>query len=209
MPGKPKKKLEMITVALIPFAVAINFVGYFLASSLKLPMYLDSIGTFIVAATCGWLPGLITGILTGILEGVSYPPSMAYAINCAACGVVIGLLSKKGWMKKFLPALGVGLIVTFTSVLISTPITAYLFGGITETGNSVVTIALQAAGFGLIPAVIISTILTEALDKILVAIVAFFIIKAISDRFLSKLPLGHLYLKKSFAPSCSESEDDD
>lgn len=207
MSAMPKKKLEMITVALIPFAVAINFVGYFLASSLKLPMYLDSIGTYIVAATSGWLPGLITGILTGVLEGVSYPPSMAYAINCAACGVVIGLLASKGWMKKFLPALLVGVIVTLTSVLISTPITAILFGGITETGNSVVVIALQAAGFGLIPAVIISTILTEALDKILVAIVAFFIIKAISDRFLSKLPLGHLYLKKSVAPASADDDD--
>lgn len=206
MSDKPKKKLEMITVALIPFAVAINFVGYFLASSLKLPMYLDSIGTYIVAATCGWLPGLITGILTGVLEGVSYPPSMAYAINCAACGVVIGLLSSKGWMKKFPTALCLGLVVTCTSVLISTPITAFLFGGITETGNSVIAIALQAAGFGLIPAVIISTVLTEALDKVLVAIVAFFIIKAISDRFLSKLPLGHLYLRK---PAVQASADDD
>lgn len=197
MSGNIKKKLEMITVALIPFAVAINFVGYFLAASLKLPVYLDSIGTYIVAATCGWLPGLITGILTGVLEGVSYPPSMAYAINCAACGVVIGLMAKKGWMKKSFTAVGVGLVVTVVSVLISTPITAFLFGGITETGNSIIVIALQAAGFGLIPAVLLSTLFTEALDKVLVAIVAFFIIRAISDRFLSKLPLGHLYIKRA------------
>lgn len=206
MSGKTEKKLEMITVALIPFAVAINFVGYFLAASLKLPLYLDSIGTYIVAATCGWLPGLITGILTGVLEGVSYPPSMAYAVNCAACGVVIGLLSKKGLMRKLPSAIGVGLVVTVVSVLISTPITALLFGGITETGNSLIVIALQAAGFGLIPAVILSTLFTEALDKVLVAVVAFFIVKAISDRFLSKLPLGHLYIKR--AVTQADVEDD-
>ena len=204
--GKQNKKLDMMTVALIPFAVAINFAGYFLAASLKLPMYLDSIGTFVVASTCGWIPGLITGILTGILEGISYPPAMAYAINCAACGVVIGLLAKKGWMTKFLPAVGVGLIVTLVSVIISTPITAFLFGGITETGNTVITVALQAAGFGLIPAVIISTIATEALDKVLVAIVAYFIIKVISDRFLSKLPLCYLYMKK---PAVVEEDEEE
>lgn len=207
MSAMPKKKLEMITIALVPFAVAINFVGYFLASSLKLPVYLDAIGTYIVAATCGWFPGLLTGILTGVLEGVAYPPSMAYAITCAACGVVIGLLSSKGWMKKFFPALLVGVIVTVLSTLISTPITAIVFGGITESGNSVIAIALQAAGFGLLPAVIISTLLTEALDKILVAVVAFLIIKALSDRFLSKLPLGYLYLKKPVASAAADDDD--
>ena len=209
MAANTKSKLNTMSLALIPFAVAINFVGYLLASSLKLPLYLDTIGTYFVASTCGVVPGLIAGILTSILEGISYPPSMMYAISCASYGIVVGLLAKKGWMKKFGTALLTGIIVAIVGTIISTPITAFLFGGVTETGNSVIGIALQAAGFSLLAASLLSTLATEILDKVIGAIVAFLIIKAVSDRFLSKFPLGYLYLKKPVNTASDDEDEDD
>ena len=53
-----KQKLNKLAIFLIPIGIAVNVVGGQLAVLLKLPVFLDSIGTFVVGALCGWGPGL-------------------------------------------------------------------------------------------------------------------------------------------------------
>ena len=51
-------------IVLIPVAIAINIVlGYTVQTVLKLPIYLDSIGTILVGVLAGPLAGALTGIL--------------------------------------------------------------------------------------------------------------------------------------------------
>ena len=51
-----KDDFSMLALLVIPVSVAVNFVGGQLASILKLPMYLDTIGTVFAAMLCGLLP---------------------------------------------------------------------------------------------------------------------------------------------------------
>jgi energy-coupling factor transport system substrate-specific component len=60
---KVKNDFTLISVLLIPVAVAINFVGGQLAMALKLPIYLDSIGTMLVGLIAGPWVGAATGLL--------------------------------------------------------------------------------------------------------------------------------------------------
>lgn len=55
---------------MIPLGVAINYVGGQIASSLGLPIYLDSIGTVIVAAIMGPWVGAISGALYNIISAL-------------------------------------------------------------------------------------------------------------------------------------------
>ena len=48
-----KEDFSMLALLIIPVGVAVNFVGGQLASILKLPMYLDTIGTIFAAMLCG------------------------------------------------------------------------------------------------------------------------------------------------------------
>ena len=48
-----KSDFSMLAILIIPIAVAVNFVGGQLASLLKLPMYLDTIGTIFAGMLCG------------------------------------------------------------------------------------------------------------------------------------------------------------
>lgn len=48
-----KDDFSMLALMIIPVSVAVNFVGGQLASILKLPMYLDTIGTIFAAMLCG------------------------------------------------------------------------------------------------------------------------------------------------------------
>ena len=48
-----KSKYNVKTMTLISLGIAINIVGAFIALGLKLPIYLDSIGTIMIAAILG------------------------------------------------------------------------------------------------------------------------------------------------------------
>lgn len=89
-----------------------------------------------------------------------------------------------------------GIIIALLGVVLSSPITALVFGGITETGQGVIITFLRATGLGVLPATLISSFCTEFLDKLLSCVVCYIIVKGMSNRYLSKFKLGHIYLKE-------------
>ena len=59
----------------MPIAVAINIIlGATVANALKLPIYLDSIGTILVGALAGPVAGALTGFLSNTLWTYVVPP---------------------------------------------------------------------------------------------------------------------------------------
>ena len=192
---KKAKTWSTITLAMIPICLAINYVGAQIAIALKLPMYLDVIGSIMMGAICGPIPGVVLGALSSAINSLSEPTAIAYIPVTVACGLVAGLLGKAGFMKQLWKSLIAGFVLAVAAVAISSPITAFLYGGISGTGNDVIVLGLQAAGMGLPPATLIATLITEFFDKLLSCWVVFFVVKALSDRQLSKFPLGYIYMR--------------
>jgi energy-coupling factor transport system substrate-specific component len=82
-------------IALIPVAIAINIViGYITQTVLKLPIYLDSIGTILVGVLAGPHAGALTGALSNIIW--QYAPVIGggtigpFAITAAVIGLLAG-----------------------------------------------------------------------------------------------------------------------
>ena len=192
---KKAKTWSTITLAMIPICLAINYVGAQIAIALKLPMYLDVIGSIMMGAICGPIPGVVLGALSSAINSLSEPTAIAYIPVTVACGLVAGLLGKAGFMKQLWKSLIAGFVLAVAAVAISSPITAFLYGGISGTGNDVIVLGLQAAGMGLLPATLIATLITEFFDKLLSCWVVFFVVKALADRQLSKFPLGYIYMR--------------
>ena len=192
---KKAKTWSTITLAMIPICLAINYVGAQIAIALKLPMYLDVIGSIMMGAICGPIPGVVLGALSSAINSLSEPTAIAYIPVTVACGLVAGLLGKAGFMKQLWKSLIAGFVLAVAAVAISSPITAFLYGGISGTGNDVIVLGLQAAGMGLLPATLIATLIAEFFDKLLSCWVVFFVVKALSDRQLSKFPLGYIYMR--------------
>lgn len=202
---KKTKMWSTMTLAMIPICIAINFVGAQIANALKLPMYLDVIGTIMMGAICGPVPGIVLGALSSLINSIGAPASIAYIPVTVAYGWLAGLLAKKGWMKTVPKVIVTGIILAAVGVALSTPITAFLYGGITGTGQSVIIIAMQAMGIGLVPATIVSGLITEIADKLISVFIVFIVGKALSDRQLSKFPLGYMYFKN---PIVDEEEEE-
>ena len=48
----------------------VNYLLAHLATSLKLPLYLDNIGSALAAALGGYIPGIIVGFFTNLINGI-------------------------------------------------------------------------------------------------------------------------------------------
>lgn len=126
-----QKDFTTITVALIPVALVLNIVIGQLVAVLKLPVYLDSIGTMLVAILAGPLAGALTGVLSNVLWSFLPPPignqpAIFFALSALTIGVLTGLFAEWGWFKRKLPrgqsvllVLGVGAILTLLQLLLA------------------------------------------------------------------------------------------
>ena len=94
------------TFVLIPFAIALNIIlGQTVVAALKLPIYLDSIGTILVGVLAGPIAGALTGFLANVLWAYvipppfNYPPAAAFAIVAATIGLLAGSYSGLGFLR--------------------------------------------------------------------------------------------------------------
>ena len=94
------------TIVLMPVAIAINIVlGSAVASALKIPIYLDSIGTILVGVLCGPVAGALTGAVGNILWSYvipppfQYQPGAAFAVTAVAIGIIAGFAGRLGFLR--------------------------------------------------------------------------------------------------------------
>jgi uncharacterized membrane protein YidH (DUF202 family) len=273
------------TIVLIPIAIAINIIlGQTVAAALKLPVYLDSIGTILVGVIAGPIAGALTGGLAnliwtyvlpapfhsdyaapffivaveiGLLAGMfgrlgffrSRPntPPGRLVIGAAVVVVIVAVIGIYGFLPFYTdsktnilqlfffapPADGVpapdpifvilgwlvalllvgavvgliallavrrdlgaayvfvaGLTCGIVSAIISAPISAIFFGGVTGSGSDFLVAAFQKAGSDLGTAVLKQGLLQDPIDKTLTFFVVFAILGALSRRFVARFPQG-------------------
>ena len=117
------------TLVLMPIAIAFNIIlGQAVGAALKIPIYLDSIGTILVGALAGPIPGALTGLLANLLWSYAVPPpfhsdiSGAFAIVAAAIGLLAGLFGRMGWLRprpnRGMTELAVGAIISVALILV-------------------------------------------------------------------------------------------
>jgi len=94
------------TYLLMALGIAVNIIlGQTVAAALKIPIYLDSIGTILVGVLCGPVAGALTGGLGNILWSYvipppfQYQPAAAFAITAVAIGVIAGLVGRAGFLR--------------------------------------------------------------------------------------------------------------
>jgi len=184
-----KKDFNTMTWVLIPVAIAINVVMGEIVVILKLPIYLDSIGTVLVAVVCGPWAGALTGALSNTIWGLLIDPNaLPWWPVALFIGFVAGWCAIGGLFKNWWKVLITGFLVALTAATVSTPISVYLYGGITASGSSFITAYLLQTGQGVLQAVFSTNFLVEPVDKISTCLLAFAIVQGLSTRFLSRFP---------------------
>jgi hypothetical protein len=270
------RQFDTRTIVLIPIAIAINIIlGQTVAQALKIPIYLDSIGTVLVGVIAGPIPGLLTGLLanliwTFVLAGTPFgsPYAWPFAIVAAEIGLLAGVFGYLGFFRSRpntpTPQLIVGAAVTIAilgglaiwgilpfytegvtffgdlstvdtffvitayalaaliviaivalliqlfvkrdlgvayvvvggaicgviSALLSAPISAFGFGGVTGAGTDLLVGMFQQAGSSLADAVLQQGLISDPIDKTITYILVFVLLQNLPRRFVARFPQG-------------------
>lgn len=195
-----KRDFSLIALLLIPVAIAINIVGFQLCQLLRLPIFLDSIGTILVGAIAGPWVGAVTGLLTNMINGIFNPVYFPYALTSIMVGIVAGLLAKRGMFTKIWKVIIAGLVLTLVATISSGLITAIVFGGATGSTGSIITATLMAAGNNIFSSVFSVQFFQEIADKLVSVFVVYIAIKGLPSRYLSKVKFGPMYINEKKAP---------
>ena len=195
MVGKKTKNSNMMALLLIPVAVAINVVGAQITNITKLPVYIDIIGTILAACIAGPMVGITTAALSTLVNAVFRPQALPFIVTGVAIAFLVAMLSKAGMFRSVWKTAISGILINLVSVLISTPIQIFVFGGFTGSGTSIVSAGLVATGRSLLSSLLSVGIVFGMVDKISSSLIAYCIIRNMSERFLSKFSYGYIYLK--------------
>lgn len=190
-----KEDFTMLAILIIPVAVAVNFVGGQLASLLKLPMYLDTIGTIFGAMLCGPWVGAVIGLLTNTVTGIANPVNFAFIPVSVVVGLVTGFLSRKKMFSNWWKWIISMILMALSSIIVAAPIIVYMFGGVTGGGTSIIAATAMAAGANIWSAVIGSDGLFTVFDRIISFVISYLIMKVIPERTMIKFSCGENYLK--------------
>lgn len=174
--GTRMKKFKVQIV--ITVGIMLNVVGAYIAMSLSIPFYMDSIGTLLAALLLGPKYAMITGVLGSLTSGVLFDMySFYYAPTQLLTGFFAGILYHAHWLKGKRMPLGIIMIGLPTS-LASAMITAGLFGGITSSSSGIFALLLNKAGLHLVVSVLLVQVITDCTDKA----IAYFIAKLVIEK---------------------------
>jgi energy-coupling factor transport system substrate-specific component len=103
-------------------------------------------------------------------------------------GLVVLLIVRRDLGVAFV-AIG-GLLCGILSAIISAPIAARAFGGVTGSGTDLLVAMFQQAGKDLQTAVLQQGLLSDPIDKTLTFFVVYVLLQALSRRFIARFPQG-------------------
>ena len=178
------KHHRLVRVGLLTLiGVCINLIGAQLASLAGLPIYLDSIGTVLVAAASGTLPGIAVGFFTNILKAVFDFESIYYGVINVLIAIVTSFFARRGFFQKLYKIIPVGLLLAVVGGGIGSVITWYIFGF----ANEGVSAALASSfhhnlGLSMFSAQIAADYTLDVIDKLFTVLFVFIIIKIFPDK---------------------------
>ncbi len=167
-----KRKMTTQMIVMIAMAVVINYIGGQLALLLHLPIYLDSIGTILVAYMFGPIAGMCPPLISGLLMAAT---GDIFSLYFAPVGMILGLTSglvlkrmldsKKGFGKSLGAMILAAFVITIPGTIVSSIINAILFGGVTSSGSTVLVQLLRHTPLGLTGSIFVVQILTDFVDR--------------------------------------------
>jgi energy-coupling factor transport system substrate-specific component len=178
-------------LALIPLAVGINLALGKLAAATSLPVFLDTVGTVLVACLTGLVPALLTGVSSQVVMAmIDNPTWLAFLPVQFAIAAYAALAARYGLFRSAglaaLAGLGLGVI----AATLSWPISYFAFGGVTVGGVTIITTLLTGLGMPLQWAVYGASLTNDLLDKTVTFLLVRAVLIGLPRRAAARFPAG-------------------
>lgn len=171
---------------------------------LKLPIYLDMIGTILCALLlwpmrrkaffCAASAGVLSFLLGGLIVNPFLPWFSTTVIAVAAFSSFITANQSEKFrtentssLKFLLPLLGYGILTGLVAAIISAPVVVYLFGGATGSGTALLVAFFMKTGNQLLKAAFLSGFTAEPIDKTIQLFLAIMLYRATPKSFIDRI----------------------
>lgn len=197
--SRARPRFGTSTIVLMGVSIAFNVVmGQLAGNILKLPLYLDSIGTVLVGAVAGPLAGVATGVLSNVAWGLTFstPDTIPFALTSAVIGLLAGILGRRGLFAARRGAVGgvlvgvAGFIVGIVAALVSAPIAYYVFGGSTGGGTDVLVAIFRGFTNDIFTATLAQSSISDPIDKTIVFLLVWAVLLALPASVKLLFPQG-------------------
>jgi energy-coupling factor transport system substrate-specific component len=187
------------TLVLMALAIAINIaVGNTVQNVIKLPVYLDSIGTVLVGVLAGPLAGAATGILSNLIWAFTIGPTSVapFAVVGGIIGFLAGLFGMRGIFSPKRGGMGVvwvivgGFLTGVVAAIASAPIAYYVFGGTTGGGTDVLVGIFRGITDNVFTATLLQGGVSDPTDKTITFLVCWAILLAVPVTVKTIFPQG-------------------
>lgn len=164
---------------MLALSLALNLVGYAVVVQLRLPLYLDMVGTAVASFALGPWAGAAVGLTTNAAgTALDGPTALPFGLVNAVGGIVWGYGIRRvsdipGFLK-------LNLITALCCSLTAIPILLGMFHG--RTGHLVDHVASKLSVFGDAPGVVASNLLVSAMDRPLSGFLALAVVCSLSRR---------------------------
>ncbi len=168
---------------IIPYTIAallIDLLGRALADRLILPIWCDSIGTFLIAYVAGPVCGGVVGFTNNIIYGIFQEQQSVFCIIGAVMGAAVGYFSRKKYFESLFKTmnLGMGLALFVSTVSVFLKVTVYE-GSIQNVWGSQAALMCMDSGFPRTLSLFFGQFCVEFLDKLVSVEVVFGLIRLV------------------------------
>jgi energy-coupling factor transport system substrate-specific component len=159
-------------------------------AALLLPVFLDAVGTILVAALLGPWPAIVTGLVSQVLAAVLSGNFtwLPFGVIQVIIAVYAWAAARAGAFRRAWTALPAGLALGALAGSAAWPIAYFLFGGVTAGGVSAVTTVLRSLGLPLRTAVATSSLATDMLDKTVAFLLVYLVLRSLPVRLAARFP---------------------
>lgn len=175
--------------SLLSLGVTMNLTLWVLVSALRLPLYLDSLGTVLVGLCAGPAAGALTGCIAIAVQSLTSPTSLPFLPVACLVGALAGLAGRTGVLKSVWRLPVYGAAVGCLTAAVSAPIAAAVFGGVTGGGTDLLVALFRAEGRSAVEAVFLQSILVDPADKLLTFSLAGWALRSLPRRSLAAFPV--------------------
>ena len=177
-----RKNQNIAALFICTSGIYLNILLYKLVTVFGLPLYLDTVGTIIVASIGGFLPGVYVGFFTNIIKSFNEPASMYYGVLNVIIAVTATVIAtrnfKKNWHRILVSIASFSFIGGGVGALIP-----WFMEGITFDSEPLGLILYNAGLSNLFFAHFFASLIMDIPDKILTVLLVEFIIRFIPKKF--------------------------
>lgn len=174
-------------LALASMLIALNVALGGLVAALKLPIFLDSIGTILAVLLLGWRYSVVVGVLSFVIASALVSPVYIYFIGTQIVIATVVWFAARyfGVFASLWRLIPTGVLLGVVAGIVSAPVIVFVFGGVAGSGRDLITAALMKSGEQIFNAVLMSGAASEPIDKTIQILIAFFILKSLPKRVLT------------------------